>query len=167
MAPEGPQRQRAEEHQGGVDLRAAGDLHELHAAAEREGRREPRLPTMQTPTEVVDQQHRAERRQHRRQQERQTQIAGGHETGGDQPEMQRRLVLVEIAARARDEPIARAHHVERHGGEPRLIGRPRVAQAVAREDEDEEGEDDPGEVAPPCVPRHGHTSTLWRPERIR
>ena len=75
--------------------------------------------------------------------------------------------MIEIAADPRDEPIARAQHIERHRGETRLIGRPGIAQPEPNEDEGEEREPDPSEVGPPRLPVGVHASTLWRPERMR
>ena len=167
VAPECPERQRDPEHQGRIDLRTARDLHELHAAGECDGGGQPSLSTMQPPTEVVDEQQGPERRDHRGHQKCPTQVVRQLQARGDQPEMQRRLVLIEIAADPRDEPIAGTQHVERDRSETRLIGRPGIAQTEADADECEECEPDPGEVSPPRLTVDGHSSTFWRPERMR
>ena len=52
----------------------------------------------------------------------------GHRRG-KQPEKHRRLVGVEVAADARDEPVARPQHVLRDQRKARLVRRPRIAQA--------------------------------------
>ena len=85
------------------------------------------------PQQVVDEQRRADAREQRRAAgsrcaaSRSTAIARGH-----QPEEQRRLVGVEVAADARDQPVAGAQHVLRDQREARLVGAARDRAGRAR-----------------------------------
>ena len=63
------------------------------------------------------------------------------------PEEQRRLVLVEIAAHARKQPLAGGDHVARDGREARLVRRPGIADADAGADDDEQRERQPQQIA--------------------
>ena len=65
---------------------------------------------------------------------------------GHQPEEHRRLVGVEIAADARNQPVAGAQHVLRDQREARLVGRPRIAQAEAGRHQQQREPDQPEHV---------------------
>ncbi len=64
----------------------------------------------------------------RRQQERDAQLAGHGAGRRLQPHRQRRFVRVQLAAAAREQPVAGLHHLFGDEREARLVGRPGVAQ---------------------------------------
>ena len=87
---------------------------------ERAGERD--LAAARTAQQVVDQQRGTDAGQQRRQQEAEPQRAGHRHGRRQQPEEQRRLVGVQVAADARNQPVAAAQHVLRDQREARLVG---------------------------------------------
>jgi hypothetical protein len=148
MPSEGPQRQRAQREQRGIDLRATHRLHELQRAGQRQRCGKSRRASMQAPREIVNEDAGGEGREQRRQQERSAHRTEDRIRQRQQPEEHRRLVLVEIAADARNQPVAAGNHVTR---ETMRIAARRPATdraAVAARDQQQHREQYPAEIAP-------------------
>jgi hypothetical protein len=140
VAQQRVQRQCREEAQGRVDLRAAHRHYELQRADDEDRRRHPGLAAHQPAAEVVNEKGHAGRGEHRRDHQRDLQGAGEPVAQRQQPEEERRLVLVEVAADVRQQPLAREHHVARDCRETRFVRRPGIADGEARADDEQERE---------------------------
>jgi hypothetical protein len=126
------QAQRGEKAEHGVDLRLSCLPCELERQQQQQRAREGDLAPPGSAQQVVHQQHRADSSQQRGQQEARPQRPRGRHGSGHQPEIQRRLVCVQVAADTWDQPLAAPQHVACDQGEARLIGGPGVAQAEPR-----------------------------------
>ncbi len=148
LAHEAVQRQHGAEHQQGIELPASRHQDELHGEQQEPCGMQAGLAIPQASAEVVHQRERAEARQQRRQQE--TDAFGPREPVADglQPEQQRRLVLEEIPADHRDQPVAVMKHAARDQRIQRLIGRPGIAQADAGTDQHQARQQHQRQIAP-------------------
>ena len=139
---------RREETQRRIDLRAA--RHHARTAACRRvisAAARPASRLTRAAAEIVDQEQHAARGEERRNQERRLHRAEHRVADRQQPEEQRRLVLVEIAADAREQPLVRQRHVARQRREARFVRGPGIANAEARADDDDERERQPQQIA--------------------
>ena len=112
-------------------------------------RGQPRCAPEQPAAKIVDEPGNRAGRDERRNQERGLDGAREPVAGGQQPEIERRLVGIEIAADAREQPVAACDHVARDEREARLIRGPRHAHAEARADHQRDGERKPEKIGKP------------------
>jgi hypothetical protein len=131
------QRQRGQEYERRVDLRALALVDELERGEHRDARPQAGARVPQARGEVLGAPQRAQRGEQRRQQEAPAPAAEQRARGRQQPEEQRRLVGVQLHAAMREQEVARGEHLLRDEHEPRLVGGPRVAQAVAHAERDD------------------------------
>ncbi len=145
MAAQAVHAQGDEEHHGRIDLRALALVDELHRAQHRAGRPQRGLAVPGTAREIVGQRQRAQRRQQRGNQEGDVPVAHHRVGGRDQPEVQRRLVRIQLLAAVREQPLARLPHLPGHQHEARLVGRPRRTHAQPRADHHQREQQEPPE----------------------
>jgi hypothetical protein len=136
------------ETQRRIDLRLPCLPHELHREQQRQCAGESGFAIPQAAAEIVDQRDATERGEKRWQQESDAQRVRHLQTRSNQPEEQRRLVGVRLAAYARQQPVSVREHVACHEREARLVRWPRISQADASSDQQQRQREQPEQVPP-------------------
>ena len=135
MTQQAVQAQRRPEPQRRINLRLSRLPYELHCQQQQHARDQARLAAPQPTRKVVDKRNAAQSTQQGREQEGRSQRISDLDAEREQPEERGRLVGVDVAAHARQQPVASHHHVAGNQGKSRLVCRPGVPQPDAGSDE--------------------------------